>query len=107
MAHRVVLQPSGHAFDAADDQFVLTAGLAAGWSLPYSCRVGMCRSCRARLVAGEVELADYLPHALTPDMRAQNLVLLCRARPRSDLVVEVRELSLQAIKPKIVPCRVK
>ncbi len=107
MTHRVVLQPSGHAFDVADDQFVLSAGLEAGWNLPYSCRVGMCRSCRAKLVYGDVELTDYLPHVLTPEMQAQGFVLLCRAKARSDLVVEARELSLQAIKPKIVPCRVK
>lgn len=107
MTHRVVLQPSGHAFDLTDDEFVLTAGLAAGYNLPYSCRVGMCRSCRAKLLEGEVELTDYLPHVLTPEMQAQKLVLLCRAKARSDLVVEVKELSLQAIEPKTVPCRVK
>jgi len=107
MTHRVVLQPSGHTFDVADDQYVLTAGLEAGWNLPYSCRVGMCRSCRAKLVHGDLELSDYLPHVLTPEMQAQKLVLLCRAKAKSDLVVEVRELSLQAIRPKIVPCRVK
>jgi len=107
MAYRVSLQPSGHSFEASPDDYVLSAGLAAGWNLPYSCRVGMCRSCRARLVSGEVELGDYLPHVLTPEMRAQNLILMCRAKARSDLVVEVQELSLAAQKPKIVPCRVK
>lgn len=107
MAYRVKLQPSGHEFACAGDSYVLTAGLAAGCNLPYSCRVGMCRSCRAKLVSGEVELADYLPHVLTPEMQAQNLVLLCRAKPKSDLVVEVTELTLTAQKPKIIPCRVK
>jgi CDP-4-dehydro-6-deoxyglucose reductase len=107
MSFRVSLQPSEHSFDASPDEYVLSAGLAAGWNLPYSCRVGMCRSCRAKLVSGEVELSDYLPHVLTPEMQSQNLVLLCRAKARSDLVVQVQELSLQAQKPKLVPCRVR
>jgi CDP-4-dehydro-6-deoxyglucose reductase len=107
MAYRVSLRPSGHSFESSSNEFVLSAGLAAGWNMPYSCRVGMCRSCRAKLVSGDVELADYLPHVLTPEMQAQNQVLLCRAKARSDLVIEVQELSLQAQKPKVVPCRVK
>jgi CDP-4-dehydro-6-deoxyglucose reductase len=107
MSHRISLQPSGHSFDVSPGEYVLSAGLAAGLNLPYSCRVGMCRSCRARLVSGEVELSDYLPHVLTPEMQAKNLVLLCRAKARSDLVIEVQELTLSAQKPKIIPCRVK
>jgi CDP-4-dehydro-6-deoxyglucose reductase len=107
MAYQVTLQPSGHTFAVAENDYVLSAGLAAGWNMPYSCRVGMCRSCRAKLVSGEVELGEYLPHVLTPEMRAQNLVLLCRAKALSDLVVEVQELSLAAQKPKVVPCRVR
>lgn len=106
MTHRVELRPSGHTFDVSDDKYVLTAGLEAGWNMPYSCRVGMCRTCRAKLIEGEVELSDYLPHVLTPEMRAENYVLLCRATAKTDLVVEVHELALQAIKPKTVPCRV-
>jgi CDP-4-dehydro-6-deoxyglucose reductase len=107
MPYRVALQPSGHTFEVPDDQSVLTAGLAAGWNLPYSCRLGMCRSCRAKIVEGHVDHGDYFEHVLTAEMRAQGFALLCRAKPLSDLVVEVQELSLQAQKPKLVPCRLK
>jgi len=106
MTHKVELRPSGHTFDVSENEYVLSAGLEAGWNMPYSCKVGMCRTCRAKLIEGEVELSNYLPHVLTPEMRAQNYVLLCRATAKTDLVVEVQELSLQAIKPKKVPCRV-
>jgi CDP-4-dehydro-6-deoxyglucose reductase len=105
--HKVELRPSGHTFEVADDKFVLTAGLEAGCNLPYSCRVGMCRSCRAKLIDGKVELTDYLPHVLTPEMQAENMILMCRAHARSDLVIEVQELKLEAIRPRVVPCRVK
>lgn len=106
MNYHVKLQPSGHEFDVAQGEFLLNAGLAAGWNLPYSCRHGMCRSCRAKVVSGTVDMADYLQDVLTPAMRAQKMTLLCCASPCSDLVIEVPELSLATQKPKVVPCRV-
>jgi len=107
MPYHVALRPSGHAFEVPDGDSVLTAGLAAGWNLPYSCRLGMCRSCRARIVEGTVDFGDFFEHVLSAEMRAQGFALLCRAKALSDLVVEVQELSLQAQKPKVVPCRLK
>ena len=107
MPYRVQLQPSGHTFEVAEGQPILSAGLGAGWNLPYSCRLGMCRSCRARIVEGQVDHGDYFEHVLSAEMRAQGFALLCRATPRSDLVIEARELALDAQKPKIVPCRIK
>jgi CDP-4-dehydro-6-deoxyglucose reductase len=106
MTNQVTLQPSGHTFEVSGDEYVLTAGLNAGYNLPYSCRVGMCSTCRAKLIEGSVELSDHFAHVLTPEMQAENLVLLCRAIAQTDLVVEVQELSLEAIKPRVVPCRV-
>ena len=50
MAHRVVLKPSGHSFEVADGVNVLQAGLDAGYELPYSCRDGVCRTCRGTIV---------------------------------------------------------
>ena len=41
-------------------QTVLSAGQAAGFELPYSCKAGMCCTCRCLLVSGEVEMdANY------------------------------------------------
>lgn len=70
------------AFDMADDgATVLAAAQAAGVDLPYSCEAGVCATCRARLLAGEVELQNDL--ALDPDERAAGYVLACQALPRS------------------------
>jgi len=77
--------------------------------MPYSCRAGNCRTCRGKLIAGEVGYGTnmvsdaYLP----PEHRAMGLALLCSAVPLSDLVIELKELSLLGIKPRMVPCRVK
>jgi CDP-4-dehydro-6-deoxyglucose reductase len=106
VSFKVTLQPSGHTFVAEPGRSVLESGLAAGWQLPYSCRAGGCITCRAHVLEGRVFYpVQPSPTCLTPVDEAQGYALLCRARPLSDLVVEVKELSLVSRPPKIVPCR--
>lgn len=66
------------------DETVLDAALRAGLDLPYSCRDGVCGTCRAKLACGRVEqeAAD-----LSPAEVAAGYVLTCQARPQSDGVV--------------------
>ncbi len=106
MPHQVTLKPSGRSYSVADGDTVLAAGLAAGCNLPYSCRAGMCRTCRGRVVEGSVDYGDVEERFLTAGQRAQGLAMLCRARPLTDLVVEVEELKLQGARPRMLPCRV-
>lgn len=107
MSFRVVLQPSGHAFDVPQGSTVLSAALEAGLKLPYSCRVGTCRTCRGKVVSGEVEYKGASSVNLDEAARLKGQALLCRAAPLSDLVVEVSELSQNAAQPKVMPARVK
>ncbi|MBL0421875.1 CDP-6-deoxy-delta-3,4-glucoseen reductase [Ramlibacter sp. AW1] len=103
----VQLRPSGHRFQAAESRSVLQAGLDAGFSLPYSCRTGHCRSCRARVVSGRVDHAATPLNYLTPEQRDKGYALLCQARPLSDLELLVDELTLERIQPREMPCRVR
>ena len=76
---------------------VLTAALAAGIPLPYSCRAGRCASCKAKLLAGTIEYPDgLLPPGITATEAGRGEVLLCQARPRSDLSVESRRVPVRA-----------
>jgi len=106
MPYQVTLQPSGHTYTVPDGETVLAAGLAAGRNLPYSCRAGMCRTCRGKVVEGKVDFGDVEERFLTTEQRAEGLAMLCRAKPLSDLVVEIQELKLQGARPKLLPCRV-
>lgn len=58
---------------------------AAGYSAPSGCRYGACAGCSGRLVAGSVE---YPPGVKVPDDPTS--VLLCVARPNSDVELEVQ-----------------
>lgn len=65
--------------EMARDERVLDAALRARPDLPYSCRGGVCSTCRARLVEGEVTMARN--YALEPDELASNHILTCQSTP--------------------------
>jgi 2-keto-4-pentenoate hydratase/2-oxohepta-3-ene-1,7-dioic acid hydratase in catechol pathway len=65
MTFKVTLQPGGNTYETNAGESILTSGLHAGYHLPYSCRSGVCQSCRCRVIAGEVfsvgtNYADHL-----------------------------------------------
>ena len=107
MAHKVTLQPSGHSFEVAEGQNILQAGLDSGYSLPYSCRTGICRTCRGTIREGRVDYGMVHPTYLPDSDKAKGYALLCQAQPLTDTVIELRELEgLAGIRVRVVPCRV-
>ncbi len=64
---------------APDDSSVLEAAERAGLELPFSCRSGICATCRARIVAGEAVMSHNI--ALQPWETDAGFVLCCQARP--------------------------
>lgn len=64
---------------------ILDAGRAAGIDLPFSCKGGMCSTCRARLLEGEVKMAKN--YALEPHEVAAGFVLTCQSYPLTGRVV--------------------
>jgi ring-1,2-phenylacetyl-CoA epoxidase subunit PaaE len=72
------------AFDSEKGS-ILESARAAGVPAPFACKGGVCATCRAKLVSGQVEMkANY---ALTPAELAQGYILTCQAVPVGDGVV--------------------
>jgi ring-1,2-phenylacetyl-CoA epoxidase subunit PaaE len=65
-------------------QSILEAGLDAGVELPYSCKGGVCSTCRAKLTAGEVDMD--VNFALEDYEVARGFVLTCQSYPVTDRV---------------------
>jgi ring-1,2-phenylacetyl-CoA epoxidase subunit PaaE len=63
------------------EESVLEAGTRAGLDLPFSCRAGVCSTCRTKLVRGEVELAQN--YALEDWELAQGFILACQAHAKT------------------------
>ncbi|MBI5263708.1 MAG: phenylacetate-CoA oxygenase/reductase subunit PaaK [Bradyrhizobium sp.] len=69
----------------AEDEAILDAALRAGIDLPFSCKGGMCSTCRAKLVEGKAPMDTN--YALEPWELKAGFILTCQAKPSSERVV--------------------
>ena len=67
-----------------DDPSILDAALRAGIELPYSCKGGMCCTCRAKILSGQVRM-DKNYSLERRDLDA-GFVLTCQSHPLTDRV---------------------
>ncbi|MBA6389882.1 MOSC domain-containing protein [Colwellia sp. BRX10-3] len=66
-------------------QTLLEQGEDAGLILPYSCRAGMCGSCKVKLEQGEVE--QLCQDGLSDEEQQQGYILSCSCTPITDVVI--------------------
>lgn len=76
-SHRFELTPDG--------ENVLDAALNNGADLPFSCKNGVCATCKARLVQGDIEMD--LNHALSEREIDEGYILTCQTHPISETIV--------------------
>ncbi len=69
---------------AYDGFTILDATLAKGADLPYACKGGVCCTCKAKLIEGEVDMD--VNYALEDDEIADGFILTCQAHPKSKKV---------------------
>ena len=70
---------------STDGESILDGALRNGADLPFSCKGGVCATCRARLLEGDVEMD--INHALSAQELDEGMVLTCQAHPISKQVV--------------------
>jgi ring-1,2-phenylacetyl-CoA epoxidase subunit PaaE len=68
-----------------DDASLLEAALREGLDLPYSCKGGMCCTCRAKVLEGKVRMDKN--YSLEQRDLDAGFVLACQAHPLTDRVV--------------------
>lgn len=82
---QVVLDGKTHSMFMAPGDKVLDVALAAGLDLPYACRGGVCCTCRARVLDGQVAMDKNF--TLERWEMDKGFVLTCQARPLTDRLV--------------------
>ncbi|OFZ66826.1 MAG: CDP-6-deoxy-delta-3,4-glucoseen reductase [Betaproteobacteria bacterium RBG_16_56_24] len=108
MTFKIVIQPSGHSFPIEAHETILEAALKHGYTLPYSCRDGVCGTCKGKVATGKVDYGKHQPGALTGEEKSAGMALFCCARPLSDLIIECREVdAIKYIPVRTLPCRVQ
>jgi ferredoxin len=87
-----LLLPDGcrHDLQVAEDEFILQAAYEEDLDLPSMCLQGWCITCAAR-VEGPGEWDQSLARRYFPQDREAGFILLCTARPRSDLVIRTHQ----------------
>ncbi len=82
----VVLDGSRHSFSMAKNGIsLIDAGLKAGIDMPYACKGGVCSTCRAQVLSGEVDMDNN--YALEDYEVARGFVLCCQSFPVSHKLV--------------------
>jgi ring-1,2-phenylacetyl-CoA epoxidase subunit PaaE len=69
----------------AEGESIIDAAIRAGRNLPFSCKGGMCCTCRAKLLEGQVEMT--VNYSLEPWETAAGYVLTCQSHPVTERVV--------------------
>lgn len=84
----ITVKLDGIAFDfdlAFDDASILDAAAYQGADVPYSCKSGVCCTCRALLLEGEVDME--VCYGLEPEEVEKGFILTCQSHPKSKRVV--------------------
>ncbi|MCC7326604.1 MAG: CDP-6-deoxy-delta-3,4-glucoseen reductase [Burkholderiales bacterium] len=108
MTFEITIKPSDHSFACDDGETVLASAMRADLMLPYGCRNGACGTCKGRILSGEVDYGAHQESTLSEAEKRAGLALFCCAKPRTDLVIEVREVRRAGdIQVKRMPCRIE
>ena len=85
IALTIVLDGKEHELQIGADEHVLDAALEAGLDLPFSCKAGVCCTCRAKVLCGEVVMDKNF--TLEAAEMEQGFVLSCQARATTKKLV--------------------
>jgi NAD(P)H-flavin reductase/ferredoxin len=92
MSYQIRVAQSDIEFECAEGTTILEAARKGGYELPYSCRNGICGSCKGHLVSGSVDIPGT-SEALSAEERGAGYTLFCQARPTSDVEIGARSIT--------------
>jgi len=84
IALTVVLDGKSHALHMGADEYVLDVAMAAGLDLPFSCKGGVCATCRCKVLSGSVAMEKNF--GLERWETEKGFVLSCQSRPTCEAV---------------------
>lgn len=82
-------QGQTHTIEVPESETILKVAHDQDIDLPSSCYSGVCTTCAAKLIEGEVSQEDGM--GVSPELQADGYALLCVAYPKSNIVLETEK----------------
>lgn len=82
---KVRLYGEEHEFKMDPSETILEAAINNNLDPPFSCQIGICGTCRAKLIDGKVRMDDR--EALTDEEIEEGYILTCQSHPETPIVV--------------------
>ena len=85
---RVTIKLDGTSFEFKlpyEGRSILDGALDQGADLPFACKGGVCATCKAKLISGEVEMLSN--YALEEEELKAGFILTCQSHPRANNVI--------------------
>ncbi|TAH09603.1 MAG: phenylacetate-CoA oxygenase/reductase subunit PaaK [Sphingobacteriia bacterium] len=85
---KITIQQDGVAFDfelGFEGESILEAALKHGADLPFACKGGVCCTCKAKLIEGEVDMD--VNYGLEQEEIEHGFILTCQSHPRTEKIV--------------------
>lgn len=102
----VVKLSNGREFPVIVGDSLLNAALSAGITLPHSCKIGRCITCKCKVLQG-VTTALQGETGLTDAEKTEGWILSCVRSAQIDVTLEVEDLGNVVLPPsKTLPCRI-
>jgi ferredoxin len=81
----IINEDQTYTIQVSEDEKILDVAERENVSIPNSCNAGVCTTCAAKILSGEVEQSEGM--GLSPELQAEGYALLCISYPRSNLRV--------------------
>jgi len=102
----VIVQPGGYVVDLLPGENVLAGLYRSGYAYRTGCKRGGCGICKVDLVSGEVDYERPVADTVLPEQeRTAGTCLSCRAVPRGDVEIALRDEELRVANPFLVALR--
>lgn len=97
---RVTVQPEAVSVELREGETILDGLFRNGFAYRVGCRRGGCAICMVDLVGGEVDYSRPIAEKVLSEAdKAAGSCLSCRAVPRTDVTITLREENLRTVNP--------
>ena len=88
MKYKVTFKNMSKTIEIENGESIVSKANDSGIDIPFSCMQGMCTTCIATRLSGEIEyIEEPDPDTLTEGDIKENKILLCIATPKSDIEI--------------------